>query len=72
MHILHHELLHQMGAYVPYKKLKGESVPLYDNKRTVFVGNLPFDVKDEELYQLFCGIFNRKLRLSHAKADTTR
>ncbi|KAJ1395645.1 RNA-binding domain superfamily [Sesbania bispinosa] len=45
-------------ACPPRKKLKGESAPLYDNKRTVFVGNLPFDVKDEELYQLFCGISN--------------
>ncbi|KAL2348933.1 hypothetical protein Fmac_002933 [Flemingia macrophylla] len=45
-------------ACPPRKKHKGESVPLYDNKRTVFVGNLPFDVKDEELYQLFCGISN--------------
>lgn len=44
-------------ACPPRKKLKGENAaPLYDNKRTVFVGNLPFDVKDEELYQLFCGI----------------
>ncbi|GAB4857849.1 hypothetical protein Ancab_015755 [Ancistrocladus abbreviatus] len=43
-------------ACPPRKKLKGDSSPLYDNKRTVFVGNLPFDVKDEELYQLFCGI----------------
>lgn len=43
-------------ACPPRKKLKGDSAPLYDNKRTVFVGNLPFDVKDEELYQLFCGI----------------
>ncbi|TVU44216.1 hypothetical protein EJB05_03652, partial [Eragrostis curvula] len=41
-------------ACPPRKKLKGEG-PLYDRKRTVFVGNLPFDVKDEELYQLFCG-----------------
>ncbi|OMO93285.1 hypothetical protein COLO4_16985 [Corchorus olitorius] len=45
-------------ACPPRKKLKGESAPLYDNKRTVFVGNLPFDVKDEEVYQLFCGISN--------------
>ncbi|KAK7407148.1 hypothetical protein VNO78_08823 [Psophocarpus tetragonolobus] len=45
-------------ACPPRKKHKGESVPLYDNKRTVFVGNLPFDVKDEELYQLFCSISN--------------
>lgn len=41
-------------ACPPRKKLKGDG-PLYDRKRTVFVGNLPFDVKDEELYQLFCG-----------------
>ncbi|KAE8657243.1 hypothetical protein F3Y22_tig00116996pilonHSYRG00268 [Hibiscus syriacus] len=34
-------------AYPPRKKLKAENVPLYDNKRTAFVGNLPFDVKDE-------------------------
>ncbi|KAL4347454.1 hypothetical protein GQ457_17G020010 [Hibiscus cannabinus] len=45
-------------ACPPRKKLKAESAPLYDNKRTVFVGNLPFDVKDEEIYQLFCGINN--------------
>ncbi|KAK7309634.1 hypothetical protein RJT34_06522 [Clitoria ternatea] len=45
-------------ACPPRKKLKGESAPLYDGKRTVFVGNLPFDVKDEELYQLFCGLSN--------------
>ncbi|KAK1307179.1 hypothetical protein QJS10_CPA10g01184 [Acorus calamus] len=43
-------------ACPPRKKLKGEAAPLYDHKRTVFVGNLPFDVKDEELYQLFSGI----------------
>ncbi|KAL6638569.1 hypothetical protein ACP70R_023680 [Stipagrostis hirtigluma subsp. patula] len=41
-------------ACPPRKKLRGEG-PLYDRKRTVFVGNLPFDIKDEELYQLFCG-----------------
>ncbi|XP_022735956.1 RNA-binding protein 34-like [Durio zibethinus] len=45
-------------ACPPRKKLKGENALLYDNKRTVFVGNLPFDVKDEEIYQLFCGINN--------------
>ncbi|GMJ00245.1 hypothetical protein like AT5G46840 [Hibiscus trionum] len=45
-------------ACPPRKKLKAENIPLYDNKRTVFVGNLPFDVKDEEIYQLFCGINN--------------
>ncbi|XP_078170200.1 RNA-binding (RRM/RBD/RNP motifs) family protein [Carex rostrata] len=44
-------------ACPPRKKLKGEG-PLYDRKRTIFVGNLPFDVKDEELYSLFCGISN--------------
>ncbi|PSS11798.1 RNA-binding protein [Actinidia chinensis var. chinensis] len=43
-------------ACPPSKKLKGESAPLYDNKRTIFVGNLPFDVKDEEIYQLCSGI----------------
>lgn len=41
-------------ACPPRKKLRGEG-PLYDRKRTVFVGNLPFDVKDEELYKMFCG-----------------
>ncbi|XP_021768209.1 RNA-binding protein 34-like [Chenopodium quinoa] len=43
-------------ACPPRKKLKGDdaSATLYNNKRTVFVGNLPFDAKDEELYQLFC------------------
>lgn len=40
-------------ACPPRKKLRGEG-PLYDRKRTVFVGNLPFDVKDEEVYQAFC------------------
>ncbi|XP_065877227.1 uncharacterized protein [Euphorbia lathyris] len=43
-------------ACPPRKKLKGEGAPLYDNKRTIFVGNLPFDVKDEEIYQLFSSI----------------
>lgn len=36
-------------ACPPRKKLKGEDAPLYDIKKTVFVGNLPFDVK-----VLFC------------------
>ncbi|GAA0152862.1 translation initiation factor [Lithospermum erythrorhizon] len=40
-------------ACPPRKKLKGDSTSLYDNKRSIFVGNLPFDVKNEELYQLF-------------------
>ncbi|CAM8986506.1 unnamed protein product [Rhodiola kirilowii] len=43
-------------ACPPRKKLKGESTPIYDNNRTVFVGNLPFDVQDEEVYRLFCGM----------------
>ncbi|KAI3918511.1 hypothetical protein MKX01_041831 [Papaver californicum] len=43
-------------ACPPRKKSKGENTILYDSNRTVFVGNIPFDVKDEELYQLFCGI----------------
>ncbi|KAG0449847.1 hypothetical protein HPP92_027064 [Vanilla planifolia] len=42
-------------ACPPRKKMKGEA-RLYDRKRTVFVGNLPFDVKDEEVYQLFCSL----------------
>ncbi|CAH8311839.1 unnamed protein product [Eruca vesicaria subsp. sativa] len=44
-------------ACPPRKKLKGQAQDtlLYDNKRTVFIGNLPFDVKDEEVYQLFTG-----------------
>ncbi|PIA58581.1 hypothetical protein AQUCO_00500485v1 [Aquilegia coerulea] len=42
-------------ACPPRKKLKGDITPVYDNQRTAFVGNLPFDVKDEEIYQLFCG-----------------
>ncbi|KAL5542740.1 hypothetical protein UlMin_010450 [Ulmus minor] len=43
-------------ACPPRKKIKGDSTPLYKHKRNLFVGNLPFDVKDEEVYQLFCGI----------------
>lgn len=39
-------------ACPPRKKLKGQA-PIYSVKKTVFVGNLPYDVKDEELYQLF-------------------
>ncbi|KAH6790717.1 RNA-binding family protein [Perilla frutescens var. frutescens] len=45
-------------ACPPRKKLKGENPLLYDNKRTVFLGNLPFDVRDEEIYQLFASIKN--------------
>ncbi|MCD9561257.1 hypothetical protein HAX54_020261 [Datura stramonium] len=43
-------------ACPPRKKMKGDNSALYDNKRTIFVGNLPFDVKDEEIYQLFSGM----------------
>lgn len=32
-------------ACPPCKKLKGQDDHLYDSKRTVFMGNLPFDVK---------------------------
>ncbi|XP_021832540.1 RNA-binding protein 34 [Prunus avium] len=50
-------------ACPPRKKLKGESAAVYDHTRTVFVGNLPFDVKDEEVYQLFCGINNMESKV---------
>ncbi|XP_076956428.1 uncharacterized protein LOC143631601 [Bidens hawaiensis] len=52
--------IHVDRACPPRKKLKGENAPLYDTKRTVFIGNLPFDVKDEELYELFAGFNNLK------------
>ncbi|KAG7532433.1 RNA recognition motif domain [Arabidopsis thaliana x Arabidopsis arenosa] len=46
-------------ACPPRKKQKGQDdTHLYDPKRTVFMGNLPFDVKDEEVYQLFTGKSN--------------
>ncbi|KAL1223776.1 hypothetical protein V5N11_005829 [Cardamine amara subsp. amara] len=47
-------------ACPPRKKLKvhDAATHLYDPKRTVFMGNLPFDVKDEEVYQLFTGKSN--------------
>ncbi|XP_042007628.1 RNA-binding protein 34-like [Salvia splendens] len=45
-------------ACPPRKKLKGDNTLLYENKRTVFLGNLPFDVKDEEIYLLFSNIKN--------------
>ncbi|KAL6176024.1 hypothetical protein ACLB2K_052660 [Fragaria x ananassa] len=47
-------------ACPPRKKLKGENASAYDHTRTVFVGNLPFEVKDEEVYQLFCGTNNQE------------
>ncbi|KAG6407570.1 hypothetical protein SASPL_130562 [Salvia splendens] len=43
-------------ACPPRKKLKGDNTLLYENKRTVFLGNLPFD--DEEIYLLFSNIKN--------------
>ncbi|XP_047341097.1 RNA-binding protein 34 [Impatiens glandulifera] len=43
-------------ACPPRKKMKGEDAPLYDCKRTIFVGNLPFDAKEEEVYQLFASV----------------
>lgn len=55
-------------ACPPCKKLKGDNSHLYDNKRTVFVGNLPFDVKDEELYQLFSGIKNLESSIEAVRA----
>ncbi|EPS65135.1 hypothetical protein M569_09644, partial [Genlisea aurea] len=39
-------------ACPPRKKIKGDSSNLYDKKRTVFVGNLPFDVKVVKFSQL--------------------
>ncbi|GFZ16648.1 RNA-binding (RRM/RBD/RNP motifs) family protein [Actinidia rufa] len=48
--------IHVDRACPPLKKLKGENAVFDDNKRTVFVGNVPSDVKDEEIYQLFSGI----------------
>ncbi|XP_020978411.1 nucleolar protein 12 isoform X2 [Arachis ipaensis] len=61
-------------ACPPRKKLKGEITPLYDNKRTLFVGNLPFDVKEaanSALKKRNLELRDRELRLSHAKADST-
>ncbi|KAL1556348.1 RNA-binding protein 34 [Salvia divinorum] len=46
-------------ACPPRKKLKGDNPLLYENKRTVFLGNLPFD--DEEIYQLFSNIKNLEI-----------
>ncbi|MCO5601629.1 hypothetical protein L7F22_055752 [Adiantum nelumboides] len=39
-------------AYAP-QTLKRRCSLQYDPKRSIFVGNIPFDVKDEELYQTF-------------------
>ncbi|MCO5588001.1 hypothetical protein L7F22_041955 [Adiantum nelumboides] len=39
-------------AYAPQTSKRRSSLQ-YDPKRSIFVGNIPFDVKDEELYQTF-------------------
>lgn len=39
-------------ACPPRKKLKAGDTPLYDNRRTVFVGNLPFDVIVSSLVEM--------------------
>ncbi|XP_057777750.1 uncharacterized protein LOC130996260 [Salvia miltiorrhiza] len=54
-------------ACPPRKKLKGDAPLLYENKRTVFLGNLPFDVKDEEIYQLFSTIKNLETSVEAAR-----
>lgn len=41
------------AAHAPHGALKGKSFLSYDRSRSIFVGNVPFDVKDEELYQVF-------------------
>eukprot|EP00250_Pteridium_aquilinum_P015704 c22710_g1_i1 orf=438-2396(-) len=41
------------AAYAPHQSVKGKSSLQYDHRRSIFVGNIPFDVKDEELYQTF-------------------
>ncbi|KAG5222635.1 RNA recognition motif-containing family protein [Salix suchowensis] len=46
---------HWCNRHAHSQKVKGSDAPLYDNKGQ-FCCNLPFDVKDEEIYQLFTGI----------------
>lgn len=41
------------AAHAPHGTVKGNSALSYDHTRSIFVGNIPFDVKDEELYQTF-------------------
>lgn len=41
------------AAHPPHIVLKETCPVSYDNARSIFVGNVPFDVKDEELYQIF-------------------
>lgn len=40
-------------AYAPHGAGKGKTSLHYDHRRSLFVGNIPFDVKDEELYKTF-------------------
>eukprot|EP00249_Psilotum_nudum_P021406 c28098_g1_i1 orf=273-2582(+) len=40
------------AAYAPRKVTKDMSLT-YDRSRSIFLGNVPFDVKDEELYNMF-------------------
>ncbi|KAH7286639.1 hypothetical protein KP509_32G016000 [Ceratopteris richardii] len=40
-------------AYAPRGTMNNQSAILYDPHRSIFVGNIPFDVKDEELYKTF-------------------
>ena len=48
MHVLHSNLALRTGGYSGYETTKG---------RKVFVGNLTFDVEEEDLYDIFrdCG-----------------
>lgn len=53
-------------ACPPRKKLKGDNPPLYESKRTVFLGNLPFDVKVKNFifkiaatFVFLCSLFNQ-------------
>ncbi|KAJ6705947.1 EUKARYOTIC TRANSLATION INITIATION FACTOR 4B/4H [Salix purpurea] len=62
-------------ACPPRKKLKGAAdTPLYDNKRTVFVGNLPYDVKEAAnlvIKKRNTKLPDRELRASHARQEST-
>ncbi|KAG5540152.1 hypothetical protein RHGRI_020400 [Rhododendron griersonianum] len=61
-------------ACPPRKKLKGGDAPLYDNKGTVFVGNLPFDVKGGANLvrkKRSLKLPDCELRLYHARSNLT-
>ncbi|KAJ6695833.1 RNA-BINDING PROTEIN 34 [Salix koriyanagi] len=62
-------------ACPPRKKLKGAAdTPLYDNRRTVFVGNLPYDVKEAAnlvIKKRNTKLPDRELRASHARQEST-